>query len=132
MPPVAQVIRAPDSSRDLCRSAIVVYHDLFARLPWTDPDAGFGQVYVSGTRYLEARAGASEWLVPETTVHEVERLFESARSLPENDVADWICLYPRRFLSTVDRRRAEASRVDGGRRATDRVPVPVPRATASR
>ncbi len=120
---LAPVAGAPGSSGDLCRAALVVYVDLFARLPSIDPDAGFGEVYVSGTRWLEARAKATEWIVPAGAVRAAELLFESARNLPADEIADWICLYPRRFLATIDRRQGTLSRSVGGRRAIDRAPT---------
>jgi hypothetical protein len=120
----ALVPGGPRSSGDLCRAALVRYRDLFARLPWMDPDAGFGEEYLSGTRWLESWANATEWTIPESSVRAAELFFESATNLPDNEVADWICLYPRRFLATIDRRAGLPSHTPDGRRAIDRTPTP--------
>jgi hypothetical protein len=128
----AAVAGGPRSSRDLCHAALARYHDLFSRLPWMDPEAGFGEVYLSGTRWLEAWASATEWTVPDSTVRAAELVFDLAATLPDDEVADWICLYPRRFLATIDRRGDLTSQFPGGRRAIDRMPTSTGRLSTRR
>lgn len=94
------------NSKDLCQAALTVYRDLFLRLGETDPDIGFAITYESGVRWLEARARASEWTVPEPTCRAVEILLASTRRLSPGEAGDWIYLFPRTFLSTIDRRQS--------------------------
>jgi len=94
------------TSKDLCQAALKVYRDLFLGLSEADPDIGFGAAYESGVRWLEARARASEWTVSEPTHRTVEILFASTRHLSPKEIGDWIYIFPRTFLSTIDRRQS--------------------------
>lgn len=107
------------SSQELCRAAAAVYESLFARLSETDPDAGFGAAFASGRRAIEARARAVDWHVSESAVEAVERLLRTAASASDAEVADWICMFPRRLLLAMDRRNERDGDPATGRRTSD-------------
>lgn len=112
-------MRGVRSSQELCRAAGAVYESLFARLPETDPDAGFGAAYASGRRAIDARIRAADWPVSDSTAEAVERLLRTAASANDDEVADWICAFPRRLLQALDRRHERDGAPSTGRRAGD-------------
>lgn len=110
----------PTTSRELCAMALEAYHALFIRLPYQDPDAGFGQSYCSGTRWLEALEQADAWAVPREVIDAVERLISASTKREGDALADAVILFPHEFLMVIDRRRSTPSLRSGGRRSIDR------------
>lgn len=107
------------SSQEICRAAATVYESLFARLTETDPDAGFGAAFASGRRAIDARAHAADWIVSDSAAQAVDRLLRAATSASEEEVADWIWMFPRRLLQAMDRRTARDGEPATGRRTGD-------------
>lgn len=48
-------------------------------------------------------------------------MFEVARILRDDEIGDWVFLYPHRFLVLIDRRRGAPLRRSKGRRALDQI-----------
>lgn len=119
------MLRDPDQdvgrdSGEICRAALGAYGALFSRLQAFDPDSGFGEEYEAGARWLEWRAAAITWNVPGDRLGAAEALFSQVRDLPDLEVADWVYLFPRAFLSLIERRSMPIGSRAGSRRATDR------------
>ena len=109
------------TSADLCRAALSVYHVLFLRLTLMEPDCGMGEAYATGARWLGARAAAAEWVVPETIARPANDVLGSARNCSADDVTDWIATFPRHFLNKIERRLEDTEDPSRpSRRATDR------------
>ena len=120
MPASTAIAPGPTMSDALCRLAIATYCELRS-FDWCgDPDTGFGQAYVAGLRSIEARADADPWLVPAEVVGVVEELLVTSRAIDEDELADWLDRFPRRFLATIDRRGSRSGEAGRGRRWVDR------------
>lgn len=122
-----QVPRA--SSRRTCAEAASRYEALFHRCIPLDFDTGVGQEYTVGIRWLRARAEASDWMLPASTVERVDELFRFVDGLRGDEVDEWLARFPRAFMALLDRRQVQLA-IDGpGRRVVDRVGLqrPVPR-----
>lgn len=110
-------------SDELCLEAASAYARLFRRSRAMEADAGGAQSYMSGCRALEARARARAWTVPPTTVERASALLRLVEGVSDEDVDEWIDLFPRAFLETIDRRLHSTGQSDPRRRRfIDRVP----------
>jgi hypothetical protein len=93
---------------------------LFRRSTTAEPDAGLGQAYASGRLSLEARACASAWLVPDSVVEKARALIRLVDEVSDELVDEWVDLFPRAFLGTIERRHGRVEATGSFRRFVDR------------
>lgn len=124
---LADTVNRPAGTRSvqsdaLCLEAVSAYTRLFRRSRVMEPDAGVAHSYVSGSRALEAFARVPPWAVPTATVEEATRLLRRVEGVSEEQVDEWVDLFPPTFLETIDRRRGSTRQVGPlRRRFRDRV-----------
>jgi hypothetical protein len=101
-----------------------MYTRLFGRSRTLEPDAGVAQSYVSGCRSLVARAQAEPWTMPIASVEEATLLLRLVEGVSDEQVDEWIDLFPLAFLETIDRRHVATAQIGPlRRRFLDRVAV---------
>jgi hypothetical protein len=87
-----------------------------------EPAAGVAQSYMSGCRSLEARAQAQPWTVPIAAVEEATLLLRLVEGVTDEQVDEWIDLFPLAVLKTIDRRQVSTGQIGPlRRRFVDRI-----------